>query len=177
MPDEAVKPPPPAPPDAKLDPAKLLEEIDALLGTPDDHIPIPALPRGSRFVWGWIPDPEGKMALINVGHEWPYAKAMTVIAMFQDDTEVRVYALGNATDKPLPPTRYTVTKAAPSIFSESMPLGILKAELAKEYAILENRTLEPEDVPEFIAELLDDDEDEDAPEEEKKPNGQPATVT
>jgi hypothetical protein len=151
---------------AVIDPAKLLEELDKLLGVDEQgeltHIPIPALPRGMRFMWGWRTRPgvvneNGKdvirefPTMFIVGQPWPFADGMTIIAMFKDDDEVRAYALGNRpanTGERLAPTRYSIDKRGPNIFSESMPIEIFKAELAAEYQALEEETMELEDFEE-----------------------------
>lgn len=154
-PKSEAAPQPPAPEKEQM--GALYKEIDALLGDPDDHIPLPNLPRGAKYVWGWVPDSDGKVTTIITGEPWPFTKTQTVIAMFQDETEVRVYTLGNVPNKP--PTRYTLAKAAPSIFAETMPYPIFKAELAAEFQALEEETVEPED--------FEPDE-----EEPKPPNGE-----
>lgn len=177
MPDETpaaatqqTSPTPPTPPAAQvpqtlhLNPANLVAEIDKVIREdyPDDHTPIAELPRGIRFVWGWIPDTDGNMGLINVGQPWPYekSKSMTVVAMFHDDAEVRIYALPTQLHREgqgLSPTRYTLAKNAPAIFGETMPLPAFKGELESEYKTLMG---------------IDDDEEPDDPEPEPKPNGE-----
>lgn len=100
---------------------------------------VTSLPVGRRFM---TRAPDGQMVLIKVGEPWPVGKldGSLVISLFQEDDDVRVYTLAveaEAGKEPAPPTRYTISKHAPSIFSEMMTIETFIDEIANEWVMLD----------------------------------------
>jgi hypothetical protein len=123
------------------------------------------------------------------GKPSPIDDGMTVIAVFNDDNEIRVYAvpLEGSTSGDQTLKRYRVTKISPTIFVESMPVDTFKACVAQELVDLSLATpaigLAEDGVTKVLFPPLDrEDGDDDDDEEAEKaaaapasPNGAPAT--
>lgn len=114
---------------------ELAEKIEKKAG-----VDVLALPIGRRFM---TRAPDGKMVIFEVEKPWPIANdGSTVMALFQGDDEVRVYTLflGEAAkDGPPvpPPSRYTISKHQPAIFSEIMAMETFINELADEWSTID----------------------------------------
>jgi hypothetical protein len=96
------------------------------------------LPHGSMATW--FPAPNGQPTVFKTGKVVPFDDGSKVYAIFQDDASVRVYTLGMAPPDPVPanwegraPTRYTLTKTAPTFVAETMTLEAMATEMAEEW--------------------------------------------
>jgi hypothetical protein len=131
--------------------ATLMAEIVEMSGVDFSSVPI-----GKTY--GWF-----NKLLFRLGAPSPLSDRMGVVAMFQNETEVRVYLYPIANPKDareqeeLACTRYTLSKAAATFFSEVLALEIFKAEIAEELSLLSQETARPED-------FTEGEEEEEAPE-------------
>lgn len=84
----------------------------------------------------WFPGPNGQPTVIRHGQPNPFNDSMTVLIMFQDTGELRVYAIQTKEGEgitPAPPARYTLSKQAPTYVTESIPtLDLFVEEIATE---------------------------------------------
>ena len=113
---------------------ELAEKVEKKAG-----VNVLALPLGQKFM---TRSPKGEMILFEVDKPWPVAgDGSTIMVMFQGDDEVRVYTLflGEAPkDRPVPaPSRYTISKHQPAIFSEIMAMETFINELADEWSTID----------------------------------------
>jgi hypothetical protein len=102
------------------------------------------LPFGGGFVWK---APDGKAFAFFQGKPSPLNDKMLVFTMFQNEYEVRVYAVPTKADgdDKAAPTRYTFTKAAPTYFVESMRMETFIYEVADELRELDAATASEDD--------------------------------
>ena len=83
----------------------------------------------------------GRQVFLKHGETLPFDPFSRVIAIFQNDAVVRVYTLGAAPPKEgkpagwkdQPPTRYTITKTAPTYVAETMNLDAMADEIIDEW--------------------------------------------
>jgi hypothetical protein len=119
----------------------LMEKIVRLAGVDDSLIPI-----GRGFAWFGMYDRDSKLGppiTIKLGEKSPFNGRMGVVAMFQNETEVRVYSV--PVEKPEKnevswPTRHTLNKQAPTFFFEALPQDVFEAEIADELCTLDEET-------------------------------------
>lgn len=133
----------------------LMQKIVKMSGIDDAMLPI-----GRSYVWFGN---SGQPAVIRLGEKSPFNQRMGVVAMFHNQDEVRVYAV--PIDKPekneIPtPTRYTLSKTAPTFFVEALPQAVFEAEIADELSVLAGETANPDD---FSSDPEDPEEEEDEP--------------
>lgn len=96
------------------------------------------LPKGSAFAW--FPTTTGGPTMFKHGEPVPFDSYSRIIALFQDDGVARVYAMPAAPPNPVPadwkmrsPTRYTLSKQAPTYFAETMSLDAMADMLIEEW--------------------------------------------
>jgi hypothetical protein len=138
------------------------------------------LPVGKGFCWFGMYDEEsnkiGPPLAFKVGGRSPFNKRMGIVAVFQNETEARVYAI--PLEKPekneeVAFTRHTLSKTAPTFFWEALPPDVFQAEIADELVVLANETADPEDFsPE---EEEEESEEEQSEEPEAAAEGEPPT--
>jgi hypothetical protein len=124
------------------------------------------LPVGKGFCWFGMYDQNQKLGppvTFRVGDRSPFNKRMGVVALFQNDAEVRVYAI--PLEKPekneeVAFTRHTLSKTAPTFFWEALPPDVFQAEIASELIVLGEQTADP---------TLQDDEEEEEQEHQQEP--------
>ena len=112
---------------------ELTQKIEEASGLSVDE-----LPRMSGFVWfasvkDNLPTPP---MVIAAGAPFPLKDGAVVYAMFQDNEVVRVYTLSRDPTKASPPSRYTLTKAAPTYGAEVMSLETFIDEIAEEWQMV-----------------------------------------
>jgi len=120
---------------------ELMTRIVKLSDVDDSLIPI-----GRGFAWFGLYDKDNKLGppvTFRIGEQSPFNKRMGVVAMFQNETEVRVYAV--PIEKPekneiATPTRHTLSKLAPTFFFEALPQDVFEAEVADELCELNEQT-------------------------------------
>lgn len=140
------------------DSAELWKAIQTAAGVELSEVPILA-----KYLWFPTPQTGGVApTVIEMGSEAdiPVKPGYITFAMFQDDAEVRVYALAKSAKdgagKPNPPTRLALSKHAPLIGVEIMALDVFIDEIADELGAL--------------AGLDESDEDEEGPGDEDEPD-------
>jgi hypothetical protein len=96
------------------------------------------LPHGSMVTW--FPDPNGRPTVFRQSKPCPLDPESIIFAIFQGPTDARVYTLGAPPPDPKPtgwtgraPTRYTLTKTAPTFVAETMTLEAMANEMAEEW--------------------------------------------
>lgn len=103
------------------------------------NVDIDDLPKGSMVAW--FADPVSNRATI-FRHQQPlpFDRHLVVIAIFQDTETIRVYALPAAPPDPKPadwkdavPSRFTLTRSAPTYVAEVMNLDAMAALLIDEW--------------------------------------------
>jgi len=142
---------------------ELMRKIEDIAGfEPDYHLDLPNI-----LSFGWFPfkspievsllqpitAPEKMQGLLDqmsptvfrVGHVCPFNDTMTILAIFEDEDEARLYAVqtvspNGVTQRALPPTRYTVSKHAPIYSTTAMPQDVFESEVAKEIAVVDEST-------------------------------------
>jgi hypothetical protein len=156
----------------------VMQRIVKLSGIDDSMIPV-----GRGFAWFGNYDERGQLGppiVLKLGERSPFNKRMGIVAMFQNETEVRMYAV--PLEKPekneiATPTRHTLSKTAPTFFFEALPHDVFEAEIADELCELDENTaaaitgddgtvtlVRPKD-------LQREEEEEEEEKEEKEPNG------
>jgi len=103
----------------------------------DDEAALPRLQKAQ------ILTPEGKPVILNAGSAWPMAPDMTIVAMFKDEDEIRVYALPAKESTPqnkLVPCRYSCSRKGVGILMETMVPDTFKHLVATELASLDEET-------------------------------------
>jgi hypothetical protein len=97
------------------------------------------LPKGATFAWFNNPSTNSP-TMFKHGEPVPFDSFSRVIALFQDDDVVRIYTMPAAPPNPIPadwkarsPTRYTLTKTAPTYFAETMNLDAMASEMIEEW--------------------------------------------
>jgi hypothetical protein len=151
----------------------LMQKVVELAGVDDSLIPI-----GRGFAWFGMYTQDGKLGppvTIKLGEPSPFNKRMGIVAMFQNETEVRVYAV--PIEKPekneiATPTRHTLSKQAPTFFFEALPQDVFEAEVADELCELDEQTAtiaKDDDDGELMLIRPKDKEDEDDLEPEPSP--------
>lgn len=113
---------------------ELTQKIEEASGLSIDE-----LPRMSGWVWFPPFDVTGKPVhpiVVSAGQEFPLKDGAIVFAMFQDNEVVRVYTLSRDPKKASPPSRYTLTKTAPTYGAEVMSLETFIDEIAEEWQIV-----------------------------------------
>lgn len=118
---------------------------------------IDELPRGSSAAWFNNPV-TGKPTIFNVKEPAPFDQYSRVIAIFQDAHTIRVYTAASAPPDPKPadwpmrePTRYTLTKVAPTYVAEVMTLEALADAVVDEW----NLVAGPETPDDELASILE----------------------
>jgi hypothetical protein len=154
----------------------LMQKVVELAGVDDSLIPI-----GRGFCWFGMYDQVGKLGppiTIKLGEASPFNKRMGIVAMFQNETEVRVYSV--PIEKPeknevATPTRHTLSKTAPTFYFEALPQDVFEAEVADELCELDEQTAfaDKDDDGELLLIRPKDLEDAEdlVPEPDPKPNG------
>lgn len=96
------------------------------------------LPKGSAFAW--FPTVTNAPTVFRHGEQVPFDPYSRIIALFQDEGVAKVYSMPAAPPNPVPadwksraPTRYTLTKTAPTYFAETMSLDAMASELIDEW--------------------------------------------
>jgi len=87
----------------------------------------------------WFPIGASKdFTIVEVGKPLPMNPDLVGFAIFQDESEVRVYACSvpKMNEKPLPPHRLTLSKTAPTLFVEMLALDIFIKEVSGELQLL-----------------------------------------
>jgi hypothetical protein len=109
---------------------ELAEKIEKKAG-----VEILGLPMGVKFM---ARTPEGSMALFKVGEPWPLKDGSIIVAMFQSEEEIRAYTLAAGEDgaNAQPPSRHTISKHQPAIFSEVMNIDTFVDEVANEWVMV-----------------------------------------
>ena len=106
-------------------------------------VDIDDLPKGAMV--SWFADPStGKPTTFKVGEVHPFDPYSRVIGIFQSEETIRVYTLPAAPPTPRPndwkdrpPTRYTLTRDAPTFVAETMvSLDVMAALLIEEWNVL-----------------------------------------
>lgn len=116
------------------------ELIDAVM----EAVPnITMLPRVQRVAW--FPTVGAGPTAFKSGEEVPIDPSSLVFSIFHDDEVIRIYTLGKAAPTPKPdgwvaqpPTRYTLTKAAPTSVAEIMSLDTMAEEMINEWTNVES---------------------------------------
>jgi hypothetical protein len=172
-----------------------------IAGMPAD---INDLPRAQKTTW--FNAPNGKPTVFEMSKAVPFDPYSFVVGMFHDDEVIRIYTVPLVPPEPKPeewkvrsPTRYILTRAAPTFVSEVMSLDVMADEIIDEWAQvadgmnsaevereaviahLESYGAEPLSPKSLIEELrdevhLEDDEEEGVPPEVEAPSTPPVVV-
>lgn len=127
---------------------RIIDQVDA---------DIDELPRGMSAAWFNNPD-TGKPTIFTAGDFAPFDRYSKVVAIFQDPTTIRVYTL--PAQPPTPPdpnwqarqpTRYLLSKAAPTYVAEIMSLSAAADAIADEW----NELAGPETPDDELAAVID----------------------
>jgi hypothetical protein len=88
----------------------------------------------------WFNSPTGNATVFKTGEPVPFDEFSFVAGIFQDDTVIRIYAFPRKAPEPTPanwvvrrPTRYTLTRTAPTYVSEFMNLEVMADEIINEW--------------------------------------------
>ena len=108
---------------------ELTQKIEEASGLTIDELP-------RMTGWSWFQGPDSKLVVVVLGQEFPLKAGAVTYAMFQDNEVVRVYTLSRDPSKASPPSRYTLTKSAPTYGAEVMSLDTFIDEIAEEWQIV-----------------------------------------
>jgi hypothetical protein len=88
----------------------------------------------------WFNDPLGKATIFRMGQSVPFDEFSFVAGIFHDDAVIRVYTVPRKPPEPKPeawtirrPTRYILSRTAPTYVSETMNLEIMATEIIDEW--------------------------------------------
>lgn len=104
-----------------------------------EAVEIGDLPQPQKAVW-FPPPGFAAPTTIDLAKDVPFDPNSVVIGIFHDEDEIRIYSLGKAAPTPAPagwkpslPTRYVLTRTAPTYVSEAMSMDTMAEEMIDEW--------------------------------------------